>query len=101
MNYDVKGVGVQHSAVLGHGFVAQTYSHIDPPPKEWMVRPSPTLMATVLVFLKVFSRRRATMEKVVHRCQAPLEKPDARFTRGSRKPSPPLRSRPPTPQQGI
>ena len=25
------------------------------PPKEWMVRPSPTLMATVLVFLKVFS----------------------------------------------
>ena len=34
------------------------------PPKEWMVRPSPTLMATVLVFLKVFSRRRATMESV-------------------------------------
>ena len=29
-----------------------------------MVRPSPTLMATVLVFLKVFSRRRATMESV-------------------------------------
>ena len=27
-------------------------------------RPSPTLMATVLVFLKVFSRRRATMESV-------------------------------------
>ena len=34
------------------------------PPKEWMVRPSPTLMATVLVFLKAFSRRRATMESV-------------------------------------
>ena len=34
------------------------------PPKEWMVRPSPTLMATVLVFLKVFSRRRATIESV-------------------------------------
>ena len=34
------------------------------PPKEWKVRPSPTLMATVLVFLKVFSRRRATMESV-------------------------------------
>ena len=34
------------------------------PPEEWMVRPSPTLMATVLVFLKVFSRRRATMESV-------------------------------------
>ena len=32
------------------------------PPKEWMVRPSPTLMATVLVFLKVLSRRRATKE---------------------------------------
>ena len=27
------------------------------PPKEWMVRPSPTLMATVLVFLKVLSSR--------------------------------------------
>ena len=34
------------------------------PPKEWMVRPSPTLMATVLAFLKVLSRRRATMESV-------------------------------------
>ena len=34
------------------------------PPKEWMVRPSPTLMATVFVFLKVFSRRRATIESV-------------------------------------
>ena len=34
------------------------------PPKEWMVRPSPTLMATVLVFFKVLSRRRATMESV-------------------------------------
>ena len=33
-------------------------------PEEWMVRPSPTLMATVLVFLKVFSRRRATIESV-------------------------------------
>ena len=30
-NDDVKGVGVQHSAVLGHSFVAQAYSHIDPP----------------------------------------------------------------------
>ena len=29
-----------------------------------MVRQSPTLMATVLVFLKVFSRRRAIMESV-------------------------------------
>ena len=28
------------------------------PPKEWMVRPSPTLMATVLALLKVSSRRR-------------------------------------------
>ena len=62
-NDNVKGVGVQHSAVLGHSFVAQAYSHIDYP-KEWMVRPSPTLMATVLVFLKVLSRRRATMESV-------------------------------------
>ena len=35
------------------------------PPKELMVRPSPTLMATVLVFLKVFSRRQATIESVV------------------------------------
>ena len=34
------------------------------PPKEWMVHASPTLMATVLVSLKVFSRRRATMESV-------------------------------------
>ena len=34
------------------------------PPKEWMVRQSPTLMATVVVFLKVFSRRRATLESV-------------------------------------
>ena len=34
------------------------------PPKEWIVRPSPTLMATVLVLLKPFSRRRATMESV-------------------------------------
>ena len=29
-----------------------------------MVRPSPTLNSTVLVFFKVFSRRRATMEGV-------------------------------------
>ena len=35
------------------------------------------------------------------RCQAPLEKLDVRFSQGSRKPSPPLRGRPPTPQQGI
>ena len=34
------------------------------PSKEWMVRQSPTLMATVLVFLKVFSRRRASIESV-------------------------------------
>ena len=34
------------------------------PPKERMVRPSPTLMATVLVFLKVLRRRQATMEGV-------------------------------------
>ena len=34
------------------------------PPKEWMVRPPPTLIATVLGFLKVLSRRRATMESV-------------------------------------
>ena len=34
------------------------------PPKEWMVRPSPTLLATDLVFLKVFSRRRGTIESV-------------------------------------
>ena len=34
------------------------------PPKEWIVRPSPTLMATVLVFVKVFSRRRASIESV-------------------------------------
>ena len=33
-------------------------------PKEWMVHPAPTLMATVLVFLKGFSRRRAEMESV-------------------------------------
>ena len=33
-------------------------------PREWMVCPSPTPMATVLVFLKVFSRRRATIESV-------------------------------------
>ena len=30
MNEDVKGVGVRHTAVLGHSFVAQAYSHIDP-----------------------------------------------------------------------
>ena len=34
------------------------------PPKEWMVRPSPAVMATVLVLLKVFSRRQATIESV-------------------------------------
>ena len=34
------------------------------PPKEWMVRASPTVMATVLVSLKVFSRCRAIMESV-------------------------------------
>ena len=34
------------------------------PPNEWMVPRSPTLMATVLVFLNVYSRRRATMESV-------------------------------------
>ena len=34
------------------------------PRKEQMVRPSPTLMATVLVFLKVFSRRQGTMGSV-------------------------------------
>ena len=33
-------------------------------PTKWMVRPSPTLMATVLDFLKVFSRRRVTIESV-------------------------------------
>ena len=33
-------------------------------PREWMVHPSPTLMATVLVFMKVFSRRRATIDSV-------------------------------------
>ena len=62
-NDDVKGVSVQHSAVLRHRFVAKTNRHIDTP-IEWMVRPSPTLMATVLVFLKVFSRCRATIEGV-------------------------------------
>ena len=30
-NDDVKGVGVQHSAVLGHSFFAKTNSHIDSP----------------------------------------------------------------------
>ena len=34
------------------------------PAGEPMVRPSPTVMATVLVFSKVFSRRRATIESV-------------------------------------
>ena len=34
------------------------------PPKEWMVRPSPTLIATVLVFLKVFCRRRVSIQSV-------------------------------------
>ena len=34
------------------------------PPKEWMVRPSPTLMATVLGFLEVFSRRQATIKSL-------------------------------------
>ena len=34
------------------------------PPKEWMVPPYPTLMATVVIFLKVFSRCRATIESV-------------------------------------
>ena len=33
-------------------------------PTYWMVRPSPTLMATVLGFLKVFSRRQAITESV-------------------------------------
>ena len=33
-------------------------------PREWMVHPSPTLMATVVFFLNVFTRRRATMEIV-------------------------------------
>ena len=36
------------------------------PPREWMVRPSPTLMATVLAFwiLACFSNLRATIESV-------------------------------------
>ena len=42
------------------------------PPKEWMVRPSPSLMATVLVFLKVFSRRRATMERMAKSLMAAM-----------------------------
>ena len=33
------------------------------PPEEWMIRPSPTLVAKVLVFLKVFSRRRGHYRK--------------------------------------
>ena len=34
------------------------------PPKEWMVHPSPVFMATVVIFLKVFSRCQATIESV-------------------------------------
>ena len=65
--YDnVKGVGVEHFAVLSHLLIAQTDGHIDPPPREWMVRPSPTLMATVLIFriLVCFGSLRATIESV-------------------------------------
>ena len=31
-NDDLKGVSVQHSAVLHHGFAAKTIRHIDTPP---------------------------------------------------------------------
>ena len=62
-NDDVKGVSVQHSAVFGHSYVAKTNSHIHCPPG--MDGTSiPNIMATVLVFLKVFSRCRATIESV-------------------------------------
>ena len=51
---NVKGVGVEHFAVLSHLLIAQTNGHIDPP-REWMVRPSPTLTATFLVFrIRIF-----------------------------------------------
>ena len=61
---NIKGVVVKHFAVLSHLFIAQTYRHIHPPPREWMVLPSPTLMAKVLVFriFVCFSNLRAGIE---------------------------------------
>ena len=62
---NAKGVGIEHFAVLSHLLIAQTNRHIDPP--EGMDGlPSPTLMATVLVFriLACLSSLRAMMESV-------------------------------------
>ena len=68
-----KGVGVKHFAVLGHRLIAQTYGHIDPR-REWMVLPSPTLIATVSVFRIIicFRNLRAAMESVTPVCKTAL-----------------------------
>ena len=62
-NDNFKGVGVEHFAVLSHLLIVQTNGHIDPP-RDRMVRPFPTLIATVLVFriLACFGSLRATTE---------------------------------------
>ena len=72
--YDnAEGVRVEHFPVLSHLLIAQTDGHIHPP-REWMVRPSPTLMAMVLVFriLACFSSLRATIESVAPVCKTAL-----------------------------
>ena len=63
--------------------------------------PIPDSYGHGLSFLESLLAGAGPLWKVLHRCQAPLEKLDPRFSRGSRKPSPPLRRRPPTPQQGT
>ena len=66
-NDNVKGGGVQHFALLGYPFMAQTNGHMYPPsPRKFIVLPSPTLKATVLVFqiLPCVSNLRGAMDSV-------------------------------------
>ena len=67
--YDnVKGVGVQHFAVLGYLSIAHTNGHGYPPPAmERMVLPSTIIMVRASVFpiSACFSNQRATMDSVV------------------------------------
>ena len=70
-NDNVKGIGVQQSAVVGHPFIAQTHGHVDPRYGVDGPATPPILIATVLVFriLACFSSVMTTGDSV-----APLSK---------------------------
>ena len=60
--YDnVKGVGVEHCAVLSHLLIAQTDNHIDPPPEGM---DGPTILNPYGWILAGFSSLPATIESV-------------------------------------